>query len=719
VRRLADLPRATLAVALVCGACRGGSGVSAVPERPCGLTVWYHPQSDTSHVAVLGSWDGWSAPGTVMPAGRADGWRVTTLDLAPGEYTYAIDDDGDVLADPNVPTTAVRAGAEVTWVQVASCDAPRVRVDTSSGSSDGHATIGATFLASRAGDAIDPTSVQAVARDGTALPVSSFQVDPTVGTVSIGASGLSVGKHVFTVTASDTHGRPADPALATVWIEPSPFDARDTVIYQVVVDRYRNAQGAVAAPASPGGRAGGTVDGVRAAVESGEIQALGVNTLWLSPLQANPDGDFPGLDGRPYTGYHGYWPSDARSTETLQATDQALDALIASAHARGIRVLFDVVPHHVHRQHPYFAQHGSDGWFLHPDGSCVCGTTCSWATDIQDCAFATYLPTLDWTNAAVADQITSDLVWWQDRFDADGVRIDAVPMMPRSATRRIVAAIRAQFDNPGHASFLMGENFTGDFNLLRYELGPFGLDSEFHFPLMWSLRAVIAQATGAMSDLDATVQQGLDAWAGSGAVISLLLGNHDVSRFSSVSAGDDGGDTWTPAPQSADPSVYAKQSLALALVYTLPGAPTIYYGDEVALAGKSDPDSRRVLPAEADLSALQRQTRGTARALGAAHTCAAALRRGTYRSLYSDPETWAFVRELVGADPVVVVATRNPSGSTAMTLPGVPTGSYVDLLSGRSASLQPELTNLGAAPFSVALYVPTGSPCASLAPPAP
>jgi glycosidase len=186
-----------------------------------------------------------------------------------------------------------------------------------------------------------------------------------------------------------------------------------------------------------------------------------------------------------------------------------------------------------------------------------------------------------------------------------------------------------------------------------------------------------------------------------------------------VSAGDDGGDTWTPAPQSADPSVYAKQSLALALVYTLPGAPTVYYGDEVGLAGKGDPDSRRVMPPEAALSSLQTQTRTTARALGAVHTCAAALRRGTYRSLYSDAETWAFVRELVGADPVVVVATRNHSGSTAMSFPGIPSGSYVDLLSGRKASLQPELTILGAAPFSVALYVPTGSACASLAPPAP
>ena len=75
-----------------------------------------------------------------------------------------------------------------------------------------------------------------------------------------------------------------------------------------------------------------------------------------------------------------------------------------------------------------------------------------------------------------------------------------------------------------------------------------------------------------MSDIDATVEAGLTAWAGSGAVMTLMLGDQDVSRFSSVSAGDDGGDTWTPAPQSTDPVVYAKQALALGLVFTLPGA---------------------------------------------------------------------------------------------------------------------------------------------------
>ena len=64
---------------------------------------------------------------------------------------------------------------------------------------------------------------------------------------------------------------------------------------------------------------------------------------------------------------------------------------------------------------------------------------------MEDCWFTSYLPDFDWQNDAVADQVTSDVAWWIDRFDGDGLRIDAVPMMPRAATRRIAHAVRARF----------------------------------------------------------------------------------------------------------------------------------------------------------------------------------------------------------------------------------------------------------------------------------
>ena len=705
-----------LALVLTTGvSCHDAPAGPAIPARSCALTIWHRAASPASTVEIVASWETWKRPGRVLSTDRADGWRATTYDLPPGENAYGIVEDGVWISDPNVPTSAFHEGHEVAWLSTPSCDEPAVRVESADGSMDGHARVAASFLASRAGNPLDPASIRATERSGDVIIPDRVEADPQKGTLTLTFDALAPGKHTIRVAAKDSAGHDAAGSLATLWIEKAPFDVRDSVIYQVMVDRYRNEKGALPAPALPSLRAGGNLRGVRSAIESGELTELGINTIWLSPLYKNPEGTFPGNDGRPYSGYHGYWPVDSRALEPAVASEADLDALIAAAHARGLRVIFDVVPNHVHEQHPYVQKHAPDDWFNDPGGKCICGTgTCDWASHILDCWFAPYLPDLDWTKPAVADQITDDVLFWLDRFDGDGLRIDAVPMMPRAASRRIAAAVRARYDYPGHKTLLLGENFTGPggYGLLRYELGPFGLDSEFHFPLMWSLRRTIAEMSAPMTDLETTVHIGEETWNGSGAVMGLTIGNHDVSRFASVSAGDADGDGWVSAAQSIDPRVYAKQQLALGLVFTLPGAPVVYYGDEIGLAGRADPDSRHVMPAEADLSALQKQTRTKMAALGRARACSEALRRGTYRTLYADAEHLIYARESASGGRAIVVVTRNPVAPLSVPLPGIEGGDYQDLLEGSHASLSPELTNLEPAPFSVQVYVPAASTCA-------
>jgi hypothetical protein len=97
-----------------------------------------------------------------------------------------------------------------------------------------------------------------------------------------------------------------------------------------------------------------------------------------------------------YTGYHGYWPSQPRKIAAAFGGEEALDALVADAHRRSMRVLFDVVPNHVHEQHPYVAQHPE--WF-------VPGT------------FASYLPDVEWQNNDAARAFVDDVAWFIDRTD--------------------------------------------------------------------------------------------------------------------------------------------------------------------------------------------------------------------------------------------------------------------------------------------------------------
>lgn len=704
---LAALP----ALVGVGGACASSTDATSSTVRTCGLRVWHKPKTAAAHVEVVGDWNGWARPG-VAPAERPDGWRVADLALPPGEHAYAIVEDGVWLTDANEPMTGEHDGHEVTVATAPDCEKPALQVDGVETAAAGTATVKATFVSAREGTRIDPASVSAHGRDGSALRLA--RVDAATGALVFEAAGLTRGKYTYTIDARDTSGRVAEDARATVWIDATsgnaePWDPRDAFVYQVVLDRFRGNEGALAPPKTPSARAGGTLAGVKHALESGELDALGVTALWLSPLYANPDGEFPGTDGRSYTAYHGYWPVDSRGIDAHFATEAELDELVALAHGHGVRVLFDVVPNHVHEQHPWTKQHPE--WF-HQD--CVCGQPgCDWGAHIETCWFAPYLPDLDWTNADAARAAADEVLWWFDRWDADGIRIDAVPMMPRSATRRIATAARRRYAHPGHALYVLGENFTGPggYESLRYDLGPYGLDGAFHFPLMWTLREAIASESKPMSAVADTFREGEASWSGSGAVMGLMIGNHDVSRFASVSAGNDGGDTWTAAPQPLDPTVYAKQRVALATVLTLPGAPVLYYGDEVGLAGKSDPDCRRVMPAEDALTAEQRATRDVVRALGRARVCSRALRRGALEVLLADEERLVFTRKIDG-DVAIVALVRRPTGPVELPLPAGAPAALVDVVTGAQVDASGGTLHLDAAPFGVHVYVPAGSACA-------
>src|SRR5690606_27486838 len=122
------------------------------------------------------------------------------------------------------------------------------------------------------------------------------------------------GKHSVVAKAADEAGVAAAPERASAWMRGR--DLRDEILYQVTTDRFRGDGGAyLAPPPTPGRRAGGTLDGVRAALEEGYFARLGATALWLSPVYLNPDEARDGLDGRLYEGYHGYWPVDARAVD--------------------------------------------------------------------------------------------------------------------------------------------------------------------------------------------------------------------------------------------------------------------------------------------------------------------------------------------------------------------------------------------------------------------
>jgi len=149
-----------------------------------------------------------------------------------------------------------------------------------------------------------------------------------------------------------------------------------------------------------------------------------------------------------------------------------------------------------------------------------------------------------------------------------------------------------------------------------------------------------------------------------------LIGSHDTPRARTVLAGDP-----------------AALRVADLLLLTMPGAPSIYYGDELAMEGGPDPDCRRGYPTTPDDEALA--MRAFTRAAIRARRAHVPLRRGTVRVAAADGHAIALVREAHGERALVVVnAGRTPArlhleeaidpGLSPVDLPGMPSGRVVD-----------------------------------------
>lgn len=698
---------------LVLGTALLAASCGSPPQRDCFARVWV--AASASDVRVRGSWDGWQ--GEHVPEPTEGGPRLLRLELPPGEHQYLLQRGEELFVDPANALTSFREadGVEVSSLLVSDCSRPSIAIWSAEASASGSLRIEGQFLASSSEAPLDDEQLAAATADGRSLTVES--VDESTGEFTLVARGLGRGKHTIRVEAADASGEPAEPGRIALFVDPVAPSYADGILYQIMIDRFRADGGEpLDAPLSPGARAGGTLGGVLAELEAGTFDELGVSGLWLSPVYVNPVEARLGADGNEYEGYHGYWPLESRRVDERIGGEAALEALVSAAHARGMPVILDLVPNHVYEGNALFAEKQASGWFTEP--GCVCGTaSCPWGENIQTCWFTDYLPDFRWQAAGTMPHAADEAQFWLEAFDVDGFRVDAVPMMPRAVTRRIAHQLRTTTD-PRQATFLLGEVFTGPgagaLAQLGQYLGPATLDSVFDFPLMWALRGALATGQGSFVDVEAILAAGDEAFAGSGAVMAHMLDNHDVTRFLSEANGDAGQSGWgpTPAEQPAAEEPYARLALGLVALLTLPGLPVIYYGDEVGLAGGGDPDSRRVMPGEGALIEQQRRVRDVARRLGKLRRCSAALRRGPRQTHLVEPRVWAYSRTDAGADGAVVVLLHASTGPSDARVSAdlLPSGSYVDVLSGEGVELRAG-EEVDVAPLSARVLVPAGSPC--------
>lgn len=669
--RLLLVSTLSLLVAACFGCGADPSEEPAPPEqlRDCRVPIFYRAQTSLSaSPRIIGSFHGWkSSQGIEMePAG--DGLYRHLLELPPGRHSYYIEVNGQQLLDDLNPLTLYPQSAEQerSTLYVQDCDVPALDAPVTT-VTERDVVAQLSFKRARSGRPI--ARARATFKDGADVEDVTF--DASAGLITLSHEGLAPGKHHVMVSAQDADGVEAEPIELTFWVGPGGFEWSESIIYQIMIDRFASEEGPLNQEPNISFFHGGQLQGITRKIEEGYFEDLSVNTLWLSPVYENPTGVFIGRDGFPAQAYHGYWPKAPRVVDPRIGGEEALDALIAAAHERGIRVVVDIVLNHVHQEHPYAKNDDPIRWFNQPDGTCICGITCAWNLHMEDCWFDPFMPDLQLRNPQVMDKLVEDAVWWIDRFDLDGLRLDAVPMMPRMVMRHLRHHVRERFERGGEPVYLLGETFTHkkEQGIIRYFLGPHTLSGQFDFPVMWSLRDALAGRVP-MRALDEEVRLSQEAWEGSGAVMAPILGNHDVPRFIS-----DVNDDPIYSPRRVQPAApeddrpYRLLMAAWSFIFSQPGAPVIYYGDELGMPGANDPDNRRDMRFDG-LAAIELKVAEVVKRLARARACSPALRFGERATLLAELSTYAQVRDAQDGYPAINVLNRSDAPQTvSLTLP--------------------------------------------------
>jgi neopullulanase len=463
-------------------------------------------------------------------------------------------------------------------------------------------------------------------------------------------------------------------------VEPESFDWRDALIYMTMNDRFAdgvpaNNAAAIAGTEPRAAYKGGDLQGLEAAVQSGYLSGLGVRALWLSPVVTNPSGGYLADDNvHRVTGYHGYWPIKAREVDPRLGGNAALKSLVRAAHAKGIRVLLDYVVNHVHEEHEYFKAHPE--WFR---TGCVCGTAnCDWTDKRLECLFAPYLPDVNWSQPAAADQFAADAVYWMDEFAVDGFRLDAVKHVEDAAVRVIADALRPRFEAAGTRVFLTGETAMGwndcgvgcnqsQYDTISRYIDKFGLDGQIDFVTYHAVPyRTFANASKGLIHADFWTKTAIAQYPAN-AIMTPFIGSHDSSRFASLAtyrgqAPDRdpsiANNKWDNVAGPADAGGLARHRLAMAWLLGLPGAPLMYYGDEYGEYGSADPNNRSMHRRGAALSEGELATLEFVRRAGSARQELIALRRGDYRTVLAREDQLVYARQTPGGQVALVALNR-------------------------------------------------------------
>jgi glycosidase len=324
-------------------------------------------------------------------------------------------------------------------------------------------------------------------------------------------------------------------------------------------------------------RHGGDLQGIMNHLDY--LQNIGSTSLWLNPVQENNEIK---------TSYHGYAITDHYKIDPRLGTNKLYCDLVDSMHARGMKMVMDIVPNHMGIHHWMFNNLPSKDYIHQWDTFTKTSYRAPSLLDpyasendrklFSDGWFDRHMPDLNQQNPHVAKYLTQSYIWWIEYAGVDDYRIDTYSYPDQKYMAQLSADLHLEYPNLN----LFGEiwdhgvgvqsYFTKDFKS-RNDINT-GLDGTVDFQVYFALIEALTKPFGwteGVSRIYYTLAQDYLYQNPNNNVT--FLDNHDLSRFASMIGGD-----------------IRKYKMGIAFLMTMRGIPSAYYGTEILMKGFSNPD---------------------------------------------------------------------------------------------------------------------------------
>lgn len=445
---------------------------------------------------------------------------------------------------------------------------------------------------------------------------------PDAANIRLTVAGPTALTFVFDEASGRTSIVPVDDVGAPTEADaPAPVrqPGSDEQFYFVLTDRFANGDtsndnghvtsGGVAStdrevtgfdPTDKGFYHGGDIAGLRSKLDY--IDGLGTTAIWLTPSFKNNPVQGTGADMS--AGYHGYWVTDFTQIDPHLGTNAELDALIAEAHARGMKVYFDIIANHTADiidyeggvytfrappEEPYtpFIPVGLEtiktpAWL---NDTSVYNNRGNSTWDGPSVILGDFdgLDDIDTTQQTVVDGFIDIYSHWA-KSGIDGFRIDTVKHVDFSFWEEWTTAIKAATaDNPDF--FMFGEIYDADPTKLSPYVRTTDMDSVLDFTYQAAASSFANGNTAKGLQLLFAGDDYYTTATKNAYALPTFLGNHDMGRLGFVI--------------KDQPDALQRSELAHSLMYLTRGQPVVYYGDEQGFIGSGgdgkDKNSRQSL----------------------------------------------------------------------------------------------------------------------------